>query len=69
MPSVYASTKLAGEILAKTILDETDTKVKVPRFFTVYGPYGRPDMSILRFIHWIVNNQEVQVFGDGEQRR
>ena len=68
-PSVYASTKLAGEILAKTILDGTDTKVMVPRFFTVYGPYGRPDMSILRFIHWIVNNQEVQVFGDGEQRR
>ena len=68
-PSVYASTKLSGEILAKTILDESDTKVLIPRFFTVYGPYGRPDMSILRFIHWIINKQEVQVFGDGEQRR
>jgi len=68
-PSVYASTKLSGEILAKTILDESDTKVLVPRFFTVYGPYGRPDMSILRFIHWIINKQEVQVFGNGEQRR
>ena len=68
-PSVYASTKLSGEILAKTILDESDTKVLIPRFFTVYGPYGRPDMSILRFIHWIINKQEVQVFGNGEQRR
>ena len=68
-PSVYASTKLSGEILAKTILDESDTKVLIPRFFTVYGPYGRPDMSILRFIHWIVNKKEVQVFGNGEQRR
>ena len=68
-PSVYASTKFSGEILAKTILDESDTKVLIPRFFTVYGPYGRPDMSILRFIHWIINKQEVQVFGDGEQRR
>ena len=68
-PSVYASTKLSGEILAKTILDESDTKVLIPRFFTVYGPYGRPDMSILRFIHWIVNREEVQVFGNGEQRR
>ena len=68
-PSVYASTKLSGEILAKTILDESNTKVLIPRFFTVYGPYGRPDMSILRFIHWIINKQEVQVFGDGEQRR
>ena len=68
-PSVYASTKLSGEILAKTILDESDTKVLIPRFFTVYGPYGRPDMSILRFIHWIINREEVQVFGNGEQRR
>ena len=68
-PSVYASTKLSGEILAKTILDESDTKVLIPRFFTVYGPYGRPDMSILRFIHWIINKKEVQVFGNGEQRR
>ncbi|MDA9675092.1 NAD-dependent epimerase/dehydratase family protein [Candidatus Actinomarina] len=68
-PSVYASTKLSGEILAKTILDESVTKVLIPRFFTVYGPYGRPDMSILRFIHWIINKQEVQVFGNGEQRR
>lgn len=68
-PSVYASTKLSGEILAKTILDESNTKVLIPRFFTVYGPYGRPDMSILRFIHWIINKEEVQVFGDGEQRR
>jgi len=68
-PSVYASTKLSGEILAKTILNESDTKVLIPRFFTVYGPYGRPDMSILRFIHWIVNKEQVQVFGDGEQRR
>ena len=68
-PSVYASTKLSGEILAKTILDGSDTNVIIPRFFTVYGPYGRPDMSILRFIHWIINGEEVQVFGDGEQRR
>ena len=68
-PSVYASTKLSGEILAKTILDESDTKVLISRFFTVYGPYGRPDMSILRFIHWIINREEVQVFGNGEQRR
>ena len=68
-PSVYASTKLSGEILAKTILDGSDTNVIIPRFFTVYGPYGRPDMSILRFIHWVINGEKVQVFGDGEQRR
>ncbi len=68
-PSIYASTKLSGETLAKTILSSEDTNLIITRFFTVYGPYGRPDMSILRFIHWIMENKEVRIFGDGEQRR
>ena len=68
-PSIYASTKLSGETLAKTILSSHDTDLIITRFFTVYGPYGRPDMSILRFIHWIMENKEVIIFGDGEQRR
>jgi len=68
-PSIYASTKLSGETLAKTILSSHDTNLIITRFFTVYGPYGRPDMSILRFIHWIMENKEVIIFGDGEQRR
>ena len=68
-PSIYASTKLSGETLAKTILSSHDTNLIITRFFTVYGPYGRPDMSILRFIHWIMENKEVTIFGDGEQRR
>ena len=68
-PSVYASTKLSGESLSKIILEDTSTNLIISRFFTVYGPFGRPDMSILRFIHWIINEEKVQVFGDGEQRR
>ena len=68
-PSVYASTKLSGESLSKIILEDTSTNLIISRFFTVYGPFGRPDMSILRFIHWIINGEKVQVFGDGEQRR
>ena len=68
-PSVYASTKLSGETLSKIILEDTNTNLIISRFFTVYGPFGRPDMSILRFIHWIINEEKVQVFGDGEQRR
>ena len=68
-PSIYASTKLSGETLARTILSSYDTNLIITRFFTVYGPYGRPDMSILRFIHWIMENKEVIIFGDGEQRR
>ena len=68
-PSVYASTKLSGESLSKIILEDTNTNLIISRFFTVYGPFGRPDMSILRFVHWIINEEKVQVFGDGEQRR
>ena len=68
-PSIYASTKLSGETLAKTILSSQNTNLIITRFFTVYGPYGRPDMSILRFIHWIMENKEVKIFGDGKQRR
>ena len=68
-PSVYASTKLSGETLSKIILEDTKTKLIISRFFTVYGPYGRPDMSILRFIHWIMNEKQVKVFGNGEQQR
>ena len=68
-PSVYASTKLSGESLSKIILEDANTNLIISRIFTVYGPFGRPDMSILRFIHWIINEEKVQVFGDGKQRR
>ena len=68
-PSIYASTKSFGEILAKNILEDTNTHIQIPRFFTVYGPYGRPDMSILRFIHWINKGEKLILYGDGNQRR
>lgn len=68
-PSVYATSKLSGELMAKTILDGTDTVIQIPRFFTVYGPFGRPDMSILRFIHWIYSSTEILLYGDGNQKR
>tara|TARA_B100001093_G_scaffold317229_2_gene302623 strand:- start:1117 stop:2109 length:993 start_codon:yes stop_codon:yes gene_type:complete len=68
-PSIYAATKSFGEILIRNVLSENNQKIKLGRFFTVYGPYGRPDMSILRFIHWISTEQEVIIYGDGEQRR
>ena len=68
-PSIYASTKSFGEILAKNILENANTHIQIPRFFTVYGPYGRPDMSILRFIHWICKGEKLILYGDGNQRR
>ena len=68
-PSVYASSKLSGELMAKTILEGSDTCIQIPRFFTVYGPFGRPDMSILRFIHWVYTGSEILLYGDGNQKR
>ena len=53
----------------KISLENTSTVIKIPRFFTVYGPFGRPDMSILRFIHWIASDEDVIIYGDGNQRR
>ena len=68
-PSVYAATKVAGENISKTILKDSETVISIPRFFTVYGPWGRPDMSILRFIYWIQSGKPLRLYGDGEQRR
>ena len=68
-PSVYASSKLSGELMAKTILEGSDSCVQIPRFFTVYGPFGRPDMSILRFIHWVYTSSDILLYGDGNQKR
>ena len=67
-PSVYASTKYFGEVLAKNILEKSNTNIQIPRFFTVYGPFGRPDMSILIY-SLIQTEQEVIIYGDGDQRR
>jgi Nucleoside-diphosphate-sugar epimerases len=43
--------------------------VSVVRYFTVYGPAGRPDMSMFRFTKWISEGQTLQLYGDGEQSR
>jgi nucleoside-diphosphate-sugar epimerase len=55
--------------MVKNILSTDEHIIQIPRFFTVYGPFGRPDMSILRFIHWIESGEEVLIYGDGEQKR
>ena len=43
--------------------------VTIVRYFTVYGPAGRPDMSILRFIKWIDEGKPIVLYGDGTQSR
>lgn len=67
--SPYAASKKAAEAAAYTWHHLYGIDVSVCRYFTVYGPAGRPDMSPLRFLKWIDNGQPIQLFGDGTQRR
>jgi UDP-glucuronate 4-epimerase len=67
--SPYAASKKAAETLAFTYHHLHGIDVSVLRFFTVYGPAGRPDMSIFRFIKRIGAGQPIVVFGDGRQER
>jgi nucleoside-diphosphate-sugar epimerase len=65
----YAATKKAAEALAHSYHHLYGIDVTVVRYFTVYGPAGRPDMSMFRFCQWISEGQPVRVNGDGEQSR
>lgn len=67
--SPYAASKKAAEAAAYSWHYLYDLDVTVLRYFTVYGPAGRPDMSIFRFIRWIDEEQEIELFGDGSQSR
>jgi nucleoside-diphosphate-sugar epimerase len=65
----YAATKKAAETLAHSYHYLHGIDVTVVRYFTVYGPAGRPDMSMFRFCQWISEGRPVRVNGDGEQSR
>ena len=67
--SPYASSKKGAETLCYTYHHLYGLDITVLRYFTVYGPAGRPDMSIFRFIRWIAEGEPIQVFGDGLQER
>ena len=67
--SPYSASKKSAEILLTTYNSLYEINTSILRYFTVYGPAGRPDMSILRFIHNIFNDIPITVFGDGEQKR
>jgi UDP-glucuronate 4-epimerase len=67
--SPYAATKKAAEAMAYTYHHLFDIDVTIVRYFTVYGPYSRPDMAMLRFIRWIDEGKPIQLFGDGTQSR
>jgi len=67
--SPYAASKKASEVLCYTYHYLYGIDVTVLRYFTVYGPAGRPDMSIFRFIKWVIEGKPVQIYGDGSQSR
>ena len=67
--SPYAASKKAAEAIAYTYHYLHGLDVTVVRYFTVYGPAGRPDMSLFRFVQWIAEGRPVTVFGDGSQSR
>jgi len=67
--SPYAASKKAAESLCFSYHHLYGIDVTVLRYFTVYGPAGRPDMSLFRFVQWISEGKPVTVFGDGRQSR
>lgn len=67
--SPYAASKVAAEALAHAHHHVHGLDVTVLRYFTVYGPAGRPDMSLFRFIRWIREDVPIILHGDGSQTR
>jgi nucleoside-diphosphate-sugar epimerase len=67
--SPYAATKKAAEALCYTYHALYGLDVTVLRYFTVYGPAGRPDMSVFRFVRRIREGEPITVYGDGSMAR
>jgi UDP-glucose 4-epimerase len=67
--SPYGMTKLAAEHLIFVYMRNFGLPATSLRYFTVYGPRQRPDMAFHRFMDALVDDQEIQIFGDGEQTR
>ncbi len=67
--SPYAASKKGAEVMAYTYHYLYGIDVTIVRYFTVYGPAGRPDMSIFRFIKWIDEGKPIVIYGDGTQSR
>ena len=67
--SLYAATKKSNEIIAETFSKMYSLPVVGLRFFTVYGPYGRPDMAYFKFTKSILEGKEIEIFNNGELYR
>ena len=67
--SLYAATKKNNEILAYYYSKQFNINIIGIRFFTVYGPYGRPDLSIFKFCNQILSNKKLKLFNKGNNYR
>jgi len=67
--SLYAATKKANELMAHTYSHLFNIPVTGLRFFTVYGPWGRPDMAFFKFTHAILNEKPIDVYNRGQMSR
>ncbi|EKV03821.1 nucleoside-diphosphate-sugar epimerase [Leptolyngbya sp. PCC 7375] len=67
--SLYAATKKANELMAHSYSHLYDLPTTGLRFFTVYGPWGRPDMAYFKFVDAISNNRPIQVYNHGKMQR
>ena len=67
--SVYGATKLSNEIIASSYSKNFNIKTIALRFFTVYGPYGRPDMAYYSFLDDLKKNKKIRVFNKGHMMR
>lgn len=67
--SPYAATKKANELIAHTYSHIYKLPTTGLRFFTVYGPWGRPDMALFKFVKNIINDQTIEVYNHGKMSR
>jgi UDP-glucuronate 4-epimerase len=67
--SLYAATKKSDELMAHTYAHLFNIPVTGLRFFTVYGPWGRPDMAIFKFVKAILSGEPIEVFNHGKMKR
>jgi len=67
--SIYASTKKANESMAHSYSNIWNIPITMLRFFTVYGPWGRPDMALFKFTKGIIENKKIDIYNNGKMYR
>ena len=67
--SIYAATKISNELMAHTYSHLYGLNTTGLRFFTVYGPWGRPDMAMYIFANKIIEGSAIPIFNNGEMKR